>query len=139
MKLQDFPSLFQCPKLSIPLISAITAHPSCFNLAVTSLMPLLPPDLLVFPFTDVLSWVLSTARLIKALVLWGSNFLLQAALTNPYTWHFLAPVPPAFLKLIPTSAISPAQFPLQPHMAHLSLNIEGDNLEAIQRRDCRRD
>lgn len=61
---------FSIPKLSIPLISAITAHPNCFNPAVTSLMPLLSPDLLVFPFTDVLSLVLSTARLIKALVLW---------------------------------------------------------------------
>lgn len=88
IKLQDFPSLSQCPKLSVPLISAITAHPNCFNLAVTSLMPLLPPDLLVFPFTDVLSGFLSTSRLIKALILWGSNFLLHVALTNPYTRHF---------------------------------------------------
>lgn len=74
------PSLSRCPNLSIPLTSAIlTVCPNYLNLAVAFLMLLLSPDLLVFPFTDVLSLVLSTAELIKAPVLWWSSFLLHIA------------------------------------------------------------
>lgn len=74
------PSLSQWSNLSVPLISSILrVRPNCLNPAVTSLMLLLSLDLLVFPFTDVLSLVPSTAKLIKAPVLWWSSFLLHIA------------------------------------------------------------
>lgn len=137
------PSPSWCPNFSIPLISAIlTVHPNCLNLAVTSPMLLLSPDLLVFPFTDVLTLVLSTAKLIKTPVLRWSSFLLYILLVR--SWQILMyrtfwPCSPLHSCIWNSSATSRAQFPPQPHMVHLALYIEADNLEGIQRWDCKRD
>lgn len=137
------PSRSRCPNFSIPLISPIlTAHPNCLNLAVTSPMVLLSPHLLVFPFTDVLTLVLSTAQLIKTPVLRWSSLLLYILLVR--SWQILTyctfwPCSPLHSCVWNSSATSRAQFPPQPHMAHLALYIEADNLEGIQRRDCKRD
>lgn len=119
--------------LSIPLIPDIlTVGPKHLNLAGASLMLL---GALIWCLHLLMSECSQAHHHSCSLVAQLSAPNSKAGLRNPYVQHFLPPLPLRFLglKLIPTSAVSQAQFPLQTHMAHLFLGTEVHNLEGLQR------